>query len=177
MSFRGWPVEAVEFYEGLEADNSKAYWSAHRPVYDAAVKGPLDELLSELAGEFGPGRVFRPNRDIRFSADKSPYKTAIAATVGRDNYVQFSARGLGAGSGMWRMAPDQLKTAPRGYPRDHPRVDLLRNRGLITWKEWPAGAWLGKASAGRRVAELFRTARPLNEWLANCVGASQSAAP
>ncbi len=210
MSFRGWPAEAIEFYEGLEADNSKAYWQERKPVYDAVVKAPLDELLGALAEEFGPGRVFRPNRDIRFSADKSPYKTAIAATVGGDNYVQFSARGLGAGSGMWMMAPDQLdryrravdddgtgraleslievarrakleitghdrlKTAPRGYPRDHPRVELLRNKGVIAWQEWPAGAWLGKASAKARVVDLFRAARPLNEWLATCVGASES---
>jgi len=210
MSFRGWPAEAIEFYEGLEADNSKAYWQDHKPVYDTVVKGPMDELLGALVEEFGPGRVFRPNRDIRFSADKSPYKTAIAANVGGYHYVQFSARGLGAGSGMWMMTPDQLsryrravdsdgtgraledlievarrakleitghdrlKTAPKGYPRDHPRVELLRYKGVIAWKEWPAGAWLGKASAKQRVVDLFRAARPLNEWLATCVGVSES---
>jgi len=154
--------------------------------------------------------VFRPNRDIRFSADKSPYKTVVAANVGGDNYVQFSARGLGAGSGMWMMAPDQLgryrqavdddgtgraleglievarkakveitghdclKTAPKGYARDHPRVELLRNKGVIAWKEWPAGAWLGMAAAKQRIVDLFRAARPLNEWLATCVGPSES---
>jgi uncharacterized protein (TIGR02453 family) len=213
MAFRGWPVEAIEFYEGLEADNSKAYWHEHKSVYDAVVKGPMDELLGELAEEFGPGRVFRPNRDIRFSADKSPYKTAIAANIGGDNYLQFSARGLGAGSGMWMMAPDQLdryrravdddgtgralerlievarradleitghdrlKTAPKGYPRDHPRVELLRHKGVIAWKEWPAGAWLGKASATRRIVDLFRAARPLNEWLAAWVGESHESHP
>ena len=67
----------------------------------------MEALVDELAPEFGEGKIFRPYRDIRFSADKSPYKTNIAATLGA-GYVQLSADGLGAGSGMWHMAPDQL---------------------------------------------------------------------
>ena len=68
MAFRGWPIEAVEFYEGLEADNSKVYWTRHRAVYDRHVKAPMEELLAELAAEFGEGTLFRPHRDVRFSA-------------------------------------------------------------------------------------------------------------
>src|SRR5204863_1827323 len=80
VAFRGWPTEALEFYEGLEADNSRTYWLDHKETYDKQVYGPMADLLAELEPEFGPGRIFRPNRDVRFSADKSPYKTAIAAT-------------------------------------------------------------------------------------------------
>jgi hypothetical protein len=40
---------------------------------------------------------------------------------------------------------DALKTAPKGYPKDHPRIELLRYKGIIAWREWPAGAWLGIA--------------------------------
>ena len=69
----------------------------------------MEELLAELADRCGPGRIFRPNRDVRFSADKSPYKTAIAATLDNGGYVQFSAAGLAAGRGMYMMAPDQLQ--------------------------------------------------------------------
>ena len=39
MAFKGWPAEAVEFYEGLEADNSKAYWQDHKVVYEKQVRG------------------------------------------------------------------------------------------------------------------------------------------
>ena len=49
MAFHGWPVEAVEFYEGLEADNTKTYWQEHKSVYERCVKAPMDELLAELA--------------------------------------------------------------------------------------------------------------------------------
>ena len=72
MGFSGWSPEAVEFFEGLQADNTKAYWSAHKEVYEASVRGPMTELLDELSGKFGPGQITRPYRDIRFRADKSP---------------------------------------------------------------------------------------------------------
>jgi uncharacterized protein (TIGR02453 family) len=208
VRFRGWPPEALEFYEGLEADNSKVYWTAHKDVYDEHVYAPMAALLAELEPEFGPGKIFRPNRDIRFSADKSPYKTAIAANLERGGYIQLSARGLAAGNGMYMMAPDQLdryrravadddigeglrrlvaqvesqgievsghdalKTVPKGYPKDHPRVDLLRNKGLIAWKQWPVAAWLGTAAAKKRIVEFLRASQPLRDWLDTHVGPS-----
>jgi uncharacterized protein (TIGR02453 family) len=210
MAFRGWRVEGLEFFEGLEADNSKSYWQRNKAVYETLVQAPMQELLDELAPEWGEGRIFRPYRDIRFSADKSPYKTQMGATVG-DGYIQLNARGLGVGSGMWEMAPDQLeryrqavsqdrsglalarivekarsagvdvmghevlKTAPRGYPKDHPRIELLRYKGLITWKDWPAGAWLGTRRAKDRVVEFLQASKPMNEWLRKQVGRSTAA--
>ena len=106
--FTGWPAEALEFYVGLEADNSKSYWRAHRSVYEGSVRAPMEALLTELEDEFGDGKIFRPYRDVRFSRDKSPYKTHIGARVG-DGYVQLDADRLAAGAGMWEMAPDQLE--------------------------------------------------------------------
>jgi uncharacterized protein (DUF2461 family) len=85
MAFSGWPTAALEFYEGLETDNSKAYWTSHKAVYQEQVLRPMEELLEDLAGEFGPSKIFRPYRDIRFSNDKTPYKTHIGATVGRSS--------------------------------------------------------------------------------------------
>ena len=206
MAFTGWPAEALEFYEGLEADNSKTYWQANKSTYDDCVLRPMQELLAELEAEFGAGRIFRPYRDVRFSADKSPYKTAIAATLERGGYIQVSANGLGSGSGMYHLesaqlerfrdavvddatggllqkivdelaaagievsAHDVLKTAPRGYPKDHARVELLRHKGLIGWKQWPVEAWLGTAKAKGRIVGFLRTMGPLNDWLAKHVG-------
>jgi uncharacterized protein (TIGR02453 family) len=213
MAFRGWPSEALEFYEGLEADNTRTHWTAHKPVYDASVHAPMAELLHELAGELGPGRIARPYRDVRFRADKSPYKTAIYATLQAGGYVNFSADGLVVGVGYYQMAPDQLdryrravaddvtgadlagivdrltaeqvevagaaslKSAPRGYPKDHPRIDLLRHKGLIAWRHWPVAAWLHTAAAKRRVVELLRTAAPLQAWLDEQVGPSTAPPP
>lgn len=210
MAFSGWPEEALDFYDGLTADNSKIYWTANRGVYDELVLAPMAELVDELGAEFGDTKIFRPYRDVRFSPDKTPYKTHIGAMVGR-GYVQLSAHGLAAGDGMYVMAPDQLdryrravasdrtgpeleqviatvekagigvsgrdtlKSAPRGYPADHPRIGLLRHKGLVAWQEWPAGAWLGTAEAKDRVVTFLRTTRPLSEWLAGQVGPSMTA--
>ena len=207
MSFSGWPEEALDFYDGLAADNSKTYWTAHKQIYEAAVLRPMTELVEELAPEFGEAKIFRPYRDIRFSKDKTPYKTHIGALVGR-GYVQFSAQGLAAGYGMYGMAPDQLdryrqavagdrtggeledaivaiekegigvsgrdvlKSAPRGYPADHPRIGLLRYKGIVAWKEWPVEAWLETAAARDHVTGFLRATRPLSTWLADNVGPS-----
>lgn len=208
MAFRGWPAEAIEFYEGLEADNTRAYWQDHKKEYEELVRRPMTELLTELAAEFGEGKIFRPFRDVRFSRDRSPYKTAIGATLERGGYVQFSAHGLAVGSGYYVMMPDQLvqyrhavhddkagtelegivstlrkagtevtakewlKTAPKGYPKDHPRIDLLRHKGLIAWKQWPPAAWMGTGKAKQRVVDVLVAARPLNAWLDKHIGPS-----
>jgi len=124
VAFSGWPAEALEFYEGLAADNSKSYWTAHKAVYDEAVHAPMVALLAELEAEFGPGRIFRPYRDLRFSADKTPYKTAIGATLADGGYIQLSARGLAAGSGMYHMASDQIARYRRAVADDRTGDDL-----------------------------------------------------
>ncbi len=109
--FSGFPEEALVFYEGLEADNTRAYWSDHKDVYDRAVRAPLDALLADLAPEFGTAKVFRPYRDVRFSKDKTPYKTHAAAVVEADGslYVQLGADGLFVGGGSWHTASDQVQ--------------------------------------------------------------------
>src|SRR2546427_12457391 len=83
-AFRGWPEECQRFFIGLELDNSKKYFDANRAVYEEAVKGPMVALIESLESDYGPGKVFRANRDIRFSKDKSPYKTNIAGYAGME---------------------------------------------------------------------------------------------
>lgn len=209
MSFSGWPEEALDFYDGLMADNSKTYWTGHKDIYEDKVLRPMSELLEELAPEFGETKIFRPYRDVRFSKDKTPYKTHIGAMIG-SGYVQLSAEGLAAGQGMYVMAPDQLaryreavagdrsggklehaiaavegqgigvqgrdvlKTAPRGYPADHPRIGLLRYKGIVAWKQWPVEPWLETTAAKDRVAGFLRATQPLTTWLDDNVGPSAS---
>ena len=64
MTFHGWTDAILDFFDGLEVDNSKSYWQTHKKVYDEEVRGPMQELLSELTDEFGEPKIFRPNRDI-----------------------------------------------------------------------------------------------------------------
>ncbi len=198
----------VEFFDGLEVDNTKAYWTAHKEFYETGVLAPMQALLAELASEFGEGRIFRPYRDTRFSRDKSPYKTNIAAHNDA-GYISLSADALGVGSGLYLPASDQLarfraavaddrsgkkllglvqelkkkrievsaretlKSAPRGYAGDHPRIDLLRYKGLTAWREWPVGSWLGTTTSKRRIVEFLRATASLRTWLDAHVGPSE----
>ena len=108
MTFHGWSPAALNFYRGLESDNSRSYWDANKSTYEQSVVGPMRALLEELEPTYGPFKLFRPYRDIRFSTDKSPYKTAIGALLERGWYVQLSADGLAVGAGYHHMASDQL---------------------------------------------------------------------
>lgn len=211
MAFTGFPDEAVRFYEGLIADNSRTYWLANKPVFERSVKAPMIALLDAL-GEFGPFHVFRPNKDVRFSKDKTPYKEHIGAygesQGGAGYYVHYSSTGIMAGSGYYHMASDQLdrfrqavdsdavggeiaaitdrlgkkglefsaigelKTAPRGYARDHPRIELLRRKGLVGTRHWEQARWMQTKAVVQRVRDTWELAAPMNAWLDAHVGPS-----
>ena len=208
--FLGFPDEALTFYEGLEADNSKTYWTDHRDAYENAVRRPMLALLAALEPEFGPAKLFRPHRDVRFSADKSPYKThagAVTTDAGDSGsfYVQLSAQGLLVAGGYYMMSKDQveryraavlddtagerlaeivaaleadgftmhgeeLKRAPRGVDPDHPRVALLRRKGLAAFRDVGVPPWLAEPRCAEEVAATWRRMQPLGDWLGRHVG-------
>ena len=216
MAFRGFPPAAIEFYEQLEADNTRTFWQANRATYDEAVVAPMNELCAALA-DYGPFRLFRPYNDLRFARDRPPYKTAQGAFSeaegGTGYYLQISAEGLMAGAGYYHMAKDQLerfrravdddrtgpevdalaasvldkgnsvgaieelKSAPRGYAKDHPRVELLRRKGLMAWRSWPAAKWLHTAKAADRVRALYADTALMCAWLDRQVGPTTMAPP
>jgi uncharacterized protein (TIGR02453 family) len=109
------PDEAFDFYEGLVADNSKTYWLAQKEVYERSVRRPMQELLEKLAPKFDTDRVsmFRPYRDVRFSKDKSPYKTHQGGLLEVDPscgyYLQVDAEGVRVAAGFW--ARERAQTA------------------------------------------------------------------
>ena len=205
--FAGFGEGAVDFYDGLEADNSKAYWTDHRGVYESDVKAPMLALLAACEAEFGPGKIFRPYRDVRFSNDKTPYKTHCGATAG-PYYVHLGSDGLMAAGGYYMMAPDQvarfraavdddrrgddlvkrlaaveaegvtiageqLRTRPRGVDPEHPRLDVIRRKGLYGHRGWPPDDVLHEAAALDRVVATWRVVRPLVEWLDDHVGPTE----
>jgi uncharacterized protein (TIGR02453 family) len=207
--FEGFSDKALDWLAGIALDNSKEYFTTNKTVYELEVKGPFTAFLTELAREFGgEPKMFRPHRDVRFSADKRPYKTSASgylqgATGGVARYVELSAEGLLAATGYYQMAADQLarfraslttdeeaaanaealrlivhrdnvqgeqlKTVPRGIPRDHPNADLLSKKSLHIF------ARLNEDLSNREAvlaftAKTWRSGDPLNEWLAKNVG-------
>lgn len=207
--FSGFSDRAFEFYDELAANNSRQFWAEHKPVYESEVRDPMRALVTELEREFGEATVFRPHRDVRFSKDKSPYKTHqgafVAISPGIGYYVHLDAEGLLAGGGFYSHAPtqveryrtsvdddvtgaqlegivaavreagfeldgDRLKTKPRGYDAEHPRIDLLRYKSLTAFKRFSAPSWLATPAAADHVRETWRLLVPLNEWVAANVG-------
>jgi uncharacterized protein (TIGR02453 family) len=213
MAFSGFGASAFTWFAELERDNTRAFFTATRDRYEGEVRGPLEEMFDALREEFG-GRVkvFRQQRDLRFSPDKSPYKLRTygvllePAVPGGGLYAELSSHGLYAGTGYHGMARDQLdryrdavaddatgpaladavdaaetaglelageslRTAPRGFDREHPRIGLLRRKALIAGRRLaPDGGGIGAEAAIGHVAGCWRAAEPLNAWLDANVG-------
>jgi uncharacterized protein (TIGR02453 family) len=124
--FSGWKGDFTGFFLGLRANNNKPYFEAHRKQYEQEVKAPMLALLADLEEEFGPPRrVSRPHRDIRFSADKSPYKLNIYADLERGGYVALDAEGLVAAGGRYMVEDPQLKKLRASVANDRSGKELV----------------------------------------------------
>ena len=123
--------ETLTFWRGLARDNSKAYFDRHRTEYERHLKGPYQELAAALATglradepeyRVDPKKAtYRINRDVRFSKDKSPYKTELGITFGRDEkhdeaYPVYTCRvgvkGIAVAGGLYRP-PTELRDRVR----------------------------------------------------------------
>jgi uncharacterized protein (TIGR02453 family) len=213
-NFEGFTPAVRKWFQGLEADNSRDYFQARRDFYEDAIRGQMEALLDELSERFeGEVKMFRQNRDLRFSADKSPYKTQTYGAIRRSGdaahglFASVSARGLVAGSGYYRMARDQLDryrdaviddrhgpqlekalakaqkaglelwgetlaSAPRGYPKDHERIELLRRKSLALGATLKIGSGISRAEGLRFVTRTWNAVAPVTAWLDEHVGAS-----
>ncbi len=208
--FAGFGADFPAFFAGLEADNSKAWFDARRDVYERAIREPLERLVAEARGAYGTyAKVFRANRDVRFSADKRPYRTDAVGGVADErtrviSYVRLDRDGLVAGAGWLHPDRDQLataraaiatdagaarelqsalddlaadgfdcdgdllRTAPKGYPRDHPAIALLRRRRFAAERRFTSAADLADPAGARAaVFGTWEAARPLTGWLAS----------
>jgi uncharacterized protein (TIGR02453 family) len=174
----------------------------------------MEALLVELSERFGGEvKMFRQNRDIRFSPDKSPYKTNTygilygSEMAAQGLYASISAHGLVAGSGYHVMARDQLEryrdgvaddshgralaelvagaqkaglelwgqslaTAPRGFPKDHAQIELLRRKSLTVGASMKSGRGISRRDGLGFVTKTWRGAAPVTAWLDERVGHS-----
>jgi uncharacterized protein (TIGR02453 family) len=141
MTAIGFRPAAFDWFAGLEADNSREWFHAHRYTYDHAVRGPLAALLEELAGD-APVRIARPNRDLRFAADKTkPYKDRCYGTIDGRLYAEIAADSLFAGTGYRTMDAAQLARFRAAVDDDasgtalEAIVGALTAGGVSTWGE------------------------------------------
>lgn len=157
MSFTGFPEEAFKFLVGLKEDNSRAYWQEHNEVWQEVIRPTMRSLMDELEPFFGPLRMYRPNRDIRFSRNKDPYKTWVGITTqgtgpgGIGLFFAIEPRSMRISAGSGAFAADQIKEYRRSLdnPVAGPNFERIVS-GIIQ-----AGY---KVTSGRR-PELVRMPR------------------
>jgi uncharacterized protein (TIGR02453 family) len=125
--FPGFPAEAMTFYRGLAGHNRREWFQPRKHIYDEKVKAPMVELVTALNGAMmdfapdyvtdAPKAIYRIYRDTRFSPDKTPYKTQIAASFSRRGmekhgaagyYFAVSHKGVDVGGGIYMPAPETL---------------------------------------------------------------------
>jgi uncharacterized protein (TIGR02453 family) len=206
--------EALKFLRSLARNNDRDWFQPRKEVFESELKQPMLALarrINDAMLDFAPDHVrpaekcvFRIYRDTRFSADKTPYKTHVAAwwlraglekTSGGGFYLQVSAKDVCIAAGVYMPEREQLlrirtwllthhaelrkllkdrrlkkrfaefegwplTRPPKGFPKDHPAMDLLLCRQWGVSASLPAEAALDKNFA-RTVTEYFRLAAPL----------------
>jgi uncharacterized protein (TIGR02453 family) len=135
--FCGFPEEGLRFFNALARNNRREWFQPRKHIYDEQVKAPMLELVTALSGEmmhFAPDYVgepaqaiYRIYRDTRFSKDKTPYKTHIAAIFPRRGlekhggaglYFSVSASEIEVAGGVYMPGPETL-LAIRAHIADH----------------------------------------------------------
>lgn len=204
-AFQGFPPDAFGFFRKLARNNNRDWFQAHKDDYERTCRDPMRALVSALGTNPDKTRITRINRDTRFSEDKSPYRTYIAAGV-KGYYISLQAQGLYVGTGIYKPEPaalarlreamadddsgpelerlvaslkrrgyqvdthERLKSAPRGYSMDHPRIALLQMKDLHAGQMFEPAAWLSTPAAVGRIERVMDDTKPLADWLRQHVG-------
>ncbi|GGK93646.1 TIGR02453 family protein [Salinibacterium xinjiangense] len=207
MTFEGFDPAALRFFARLKRDNTKAFFDAHRDEYESSIRQPMEDLLGAAEEKYGSGRVTRPNRDVRFSPNKEPYRTNASMWAGAVGgvYMSLTLEGLEVGGGLYEPSRDQLKrariaidsrrlrgatalhdivtkltgdgfeiagpslkTAPRGYGREHPQIELLRLKHFAAIEKLPL------STSAARIFQSWTQVEPLIKWCGKYVGPAVS---
>src|SRR4051794_5987742 len=105
--FTGFPKDAFAFFRELKRHNDRDWFQSNRERYESACREPMKLLIEALGDDPKEAHISRINRDLRFSRDKSPYRTFISTGV-RGSYVHLSADGLYVGAGFYKGDPKTL---------------------------------------------------------------------
>lgn len=207
----------LKFLSGLAKNNNKPWFDAHREQYEESIAtfevlvGRLISGMSRLEDVEGlqpKDCIMRIYRDVRFSKDKSPYKTGLGAGIapgGRKSGRMGYHLHLGpnsatmVASGLWDPSPqqlsyfrdaivddagpflkvinasafkkhfgqitgDSLKTVPKGYPADHPQLDLLRRKQVCVSEKFPDSVVTSARFADLAI-ESMKSMKPFIDYL------------
>ena len=122
--FSGFTRDAFSFWKGLERNNNRNWFQAHKEQYERTVRRPMQLLIDELAPLYGPGRLSRINKDMRFQKEK-PYKNYLATGLG-GTYISFSKEGVWVGAGMYKPEPAALRQLREAIASDTAGRELTK---------------------------------------------------
>jgi uncharacterized protein (TIGR02453 family) len=212
----------LDFLNGLQKNNNKAWFESNRPAYESARQEFeifIDQVIvrfgsvEDLGGITARDCVFRIYRDIRFSKDKSPYKRSMAASIGPGGkkstrlayYLHLEPPNASViAGGLYEPGPvqitkfreaidrntklfkqvvnnkafkqtfgavegEKLKTAPKGFERDHPEIEWLRMKEVVAVQHL-ADALVLSAKFSDHVIDAFSTMKPFLDYLNSVVG-------
>ncbi len=208
----------IDFLKDLTANNQREWMQENKKRYEVAkteFKSTVASLISGIAdfdesveGLEPKDCIFRINRDIRFSKDKSPYKTNFGAammeggkkTSNPTYYLHIQPGKSFVAGGVYMPEPDNLKkirqeidynpqelrdivkeeqfrtlfgemtgeslkTAPKGYPKDHPNIDLLRMKSFLVSRDLTDKEVLSKDFVSK-ITEMYHVIHPFNQYFA-----------
>jgi len=178
--FGGFPAEGIDFMKRLKRNNNRPWFEKHKEEYESYVKLPMQSLIVALqpyflkfAPEFdlNPKKsLFRIYRDVRFSSDKTPYKTHAAAhfvprgkpkgVEGSGYYLHIEPGQVFLGGGIYMPDGDQLKNIRRAIDANTGRfLSILRNKKFVATFKKVEGEKL------KRVPKGYEADHPMAEWL------------
>lgn len=213
---------SLKFLKQLSKNNNKEWFDANRKTYDlcklefeALVKTLIDKSIlfdKELVGLEAKKCLFRINKDVRFSKDKSPYKNNFGASInpgGKKSmvpgyYLHVEPGNSFLAGGSYQPLPEmltairqeidynttdfkkiisakefktyfkelsqegKLKTAPKGYDKEHPEISLLQHKHFIVMHHLKDEEVTNK-NFPIHVAKIFKAMLPLNQFLRRCM--------
>lgn len=198
--------KALEFLGNLKNNNDREWLEGNRPIFEdlqREAKAFFESVRENLEGhdDIEKLKIFRIYRDVRFSKDKTPYKTHFAASFSRlgshlrgGYYIHIEPGGSFLATGFWNpdkkdlfrirkelemdagefreaignkslmahwgdLKGEAVKTAPKGFDRDHPDIDLIRHKQFIFVREF-SDREITSASFLEEVDRSYRAIRP-----------------
>src|ERR1051326_1946709 len=149
-SFRGFSPEAISFLRALKRNNRREWFQPRKEKYEALIKAPMLDFggcINEELARCAPAyvtpptkAVYRIYRDTRFSPDKTPYKTHVAAIFPRNSavkregavfYLHFTEKEVLAFGGVWGPDRDELLAYRTLLQQDHDELaEILKSKSL-----------------------------------------------
>ncbi|HBK71833.1 MAG TPA: TIGR02453 family protein [Flavobacteriaceae bacterium] len=207
------PKKAFTFFKLLEKNNNREWFNTHKPEFkaiEAEVKQFFNLLLEDLQlhDDVDKLKMFRIYRDVRFSKNKTPYKTHFGGSFNRQKphlrggyYLQLTPGGSFAATGFWdpskedlfrirkefetddseiraimnaqkfksawgNLVGNELKTAPKGFSKEHPNIDLIRKKQFIFTKKYTDQEVLSPDFL-KNVGASFKAIRPYFDFMSD----------